>query len=395
MKTKTLKDFDYSNKTVLVRCDFNVPIKDGKITNDKRIVESLPTIKYLLDEGAKVVLMSHLGRPKGNPNKDLSLEPVAKRLEELLDREVLFLDDDKVVSEDVKNKVKAMAVGDVALLQNTRFVAGEEKNDPEFSKELANLADLYVNDAFGTSHRAHASNVGVASILPSAVGKLVQKEIDIMGKAIEEPERPLIAILGGAKVSDKIEVIENLLNIVDKIIIVGAMANTFLKAEGMELGKSLVEDDKLDLAKELMKKAKDKDIQMLLPVDVVIASEIDENAEAKEVKVNEIPEDKMALDIGSETIKNIETALEGAKTVIWNGPCGVFEVDKFAKGTFKVAEILAKSDGITIIGGGDSAAAVEKAGLSDKITHVSTGGGASLELLEGKELPGISCIEKK
>lgn len=395
MKIKTLKDFDYSDKTVLVRCDFNVPIKDGKITNDKRIIESLPTIKYLLDEGGKVVLMSHLGRPKGNPKKEFSLEPVAKRLGELLDKEVLFLDDDNVVSEDVKNKVKGMESGDVALLQNTRFVAGEEKNDSEFSKELSSLADLYVNDAFGTSHRAHASNVGVASILPSAVGKLIQKEIDIMGKAIEEPERPLVAILGGAKVSDKIQVIENLLNIVDKIIIVGAMANTFLKAEGMELGKSLVEDDKLDLAKELMEKAKDKNIEMLLPVDVVVASEIDENAEAKEVKVSEIPEDKMALDIGSETIKDIEKALDGAKTIIWNGPCGVFEVDKFAKGTFKVAEILAESDGITIIGGGDSAAAVEKAGLSDKITHVSTGGGASLELLEGKELPGISCIEKK
>lgn len=395
MKVKTLKDFDYKDKTVLVRCDFNVPIKDGKITDDKRIRESLPTIKYLLDEDAKIVLMSHLGRPKGKPSEEFSLKPVADRLEELLDQEILFLDEDKVVSEDVKNKVKGMEAGDIALLQNTRFNEGEKANDKEFAEELASLADLYVNDAFGTSHREHASNVGVASILPSAVGKLIQKEIDIMGKAIEDPERPLVAILGGAKVSDKINVIENLLSLVDKIVIVGAMANTFLKAKGYELGKSLVEEDKVDLAKELMKKAKEQNIDMILPVDVIVASEIDENAEEKEVSVENIPEDKMALDIGSKTIDNIKEALDGAKTIIWNGPCGVFEVDKFAEGTFKVAEILANSDATTIIGGGDSAAAVEKAGLSDKITHVSTGGGASLELLEGKELPGISCIEKK
>lgn len=395
MNKKTLKDFDYSGKRVLVRCDFNVPIQDGVISDDKRIVESLPTIKYLIDQGAKVILMSHLGRPKGEANPKYSLELVAKRLEELLGTTVKFLNDDNVVSEKTKNEILNLKDGEVALLQNTRFVNGEEKNDEEFSKNLSDLGELYVNDAFGTSHRAHASNVGIASNLPSAVGFLVEKEISIMGKAIENPERPFVAILGGAKVSDKIGVIENLLGLVDKIVIVGAMANTFSKAKGYEVGTSLVEDDKLDLAKELIEKAKEKNVELVLPVDEIVATEIDENAETEVVSVDQIPADKMALDIGPKTIELIKNALDGAKTVIWNGPAGVFELDKFANGTFEIANILANSDAITIIGGGDSAAAVEKAGLSEKITHVSTGGGASLELLEGKELPGISCIEDK
>lgn len=395
MNKKNLKDFDYSGKKVLVRCDFNVPIKNGEITNDKRIKESLPTIKHLIDQNAKVILMSHLGRPKGKPNKEFSLEPVAKRLEELLDKKVLFLDDDKVVSEETKSKVEELKDGEVALLQNTRYVEGEEKNDEAFSKELSSLGQYYVNDAFGTSHRAHASNVGLASNLPSAVGFLVEKEIDIMGKAIEDPERPFVAILGGAKVSDKIGVIENLLELVDKIVIVGAMANTFLKAEGKEVGKSLVEDDKLDLAKELINSAKEKDINLILPVDVIVADDIEAVDSSKVVDVDSIPNDKMAVDIGEKTIEIIGKELEDAKTVVWNGPAGVFEVEKFSNGTFEIAKILSELDATTIIGGGDSASAIEKAGLSDKITHVSTGGGASLELLEGKELPGIKCIEDK
>lgn len=395
MNKKNLKDFDYSGKKVLVRCDFNVPIKNGEITNDKRIKESLPTIKHLIDQNAKVILMSHLGRPKGKPNKEFSLEPVAKRLEELLDKKVLFLDDDKVVSEETKSKVEELKDGEVALLQNTRYVEGEEKNDEAFSKELSSLGQYYVNDAFGTSHRAHASNVGLASNLPSAVGFLVEKEIDIMGKAIEDPERPFVAILGGAKVSDKIGVIENLLELVDKIVIVGAMANTFLKAEGKEVGKSLVEDDKLDLAKELINSAKEKNINLILPVDVVVADDIEAVDSSEVVNVDSIPNDKMAVDIGEKTIEIIGKELEDAKTVVWNGPAGVFEVEKFSNGTFEIAKILSELDATTIIGGGDSASAIEKAGLSDKITHVSTGGGASLELLEGKELPGIKCIEDK
>lgn len=395
MNKKTLKDFDYNGKKVLVRCDFNVPLKDGVITDDNRIVESLPTIKYLLDKGAAVILMSHLGRPNGEANPKYSLKPVAEKLSELLEQNVELLADDVVVSDSVKEKVAKLISGNVVLLENTRYRAEEEKNGEDFSKSLASLADYYVNDAFGTSHRAHASNVGVSSLLPSAVGLLVEKEISIMGKAIENPERPFVAILGGAKVSDKIGVIENLMNIVDKIVIVGAMANTFLKAKGYELGKSLVEDDKLELAKELMEKAKAKNIDLILPVDVVIANEISDSAEIQTVGADSIPSDMMALDIGDKSVRLIEDALKDAKTVVWNGPAGVFETDKFAKGTFAIAETLANLNAITIVGGGDSAAAVEKAGLSDKITHVSTGGGASLELLEGKILPGIACIEEK
>lgn len=339
--------------------------------------------------------MSHLGRPNGEANPKYSLKPVAEKLSELLEQNVELLADDVVVSDSVKEKVAKLISGNVVLLENTRYRAEEEKNGEDFSKSLASLADYYVNDAFGTSHRAHASNVGVSSLLPSAVGLLVEKEISIMGKAIENPERPFVAILGGAKVSDKIGVIENLMNIVDKIVIVGAMANTFLKAKGYELGKSLVEDDKLELAKELMEKAKAKNIDLILPVDVVIANEISDSAEIQTVGADSIPSDMMALDIGDKSVRLIEDALKDAKTVVWNGPAGVFETDKFAKGTFAIAETLANLNAITIVGGGDSAAAVEKAGLSDKITHVSTGGGASLELLEGKILPGIACIEEK
>lgn len=395
MNKKTLKDYDYAGKKVLVRCDFNVPLADGKITNDKRIVESLPTIKYLIDNKARVILLSHLGRPKGQAKPEFSLKPVADRLEELLGQEVFFFADDKVVSDKVREEVNKLTDGQVALLENTRYVVGEEKNDPDFSKDLASLGDYYVNDAFGTSHRAHASNVGLASNLPSAVGFLVQKEIDIMAKSIEEPKRPFVAILGGAKVSDKIGVIENLLKKVDKIIIVGAMANTFLKAQGKELGTSLVEDDKLDLARELMAKAKEAKVDLLLPVDALIVDEIKEGTASKVVSVDQIPADKMLVDIGPKTLEEIEKDLAGAKTVVWNGPAGVFEIDDFAKGTFGIAQALAKLDGTTIIGGGDSAAAIEKAGLADKVSHVSTGGGASLELLEGKDLPGISAIEDK
>ncbi len=395
MNKKTLKDYDYAGKKVLVRCDFNVPLADGKITNDKRIVESLPTIKYLIDNKARVILLSHLGRPKGQAKPEFSLKPVADRLEELLGQEVFFLADDKVVSDKVREEVNKLEDGQVALLENTRYVAGEEKNDPDFSKDLASLGDYYVNDAFGTSHRAHASNVGLASNLPSAVGFLVQKEIDVMAKSIEEPKRPFVAILGGAKVSDKIGVIENLLNKVDKIIIVGAMANTFLKAQGKELGTSLVEDDKLDLARELMTKAKEAKVDLILPVDDLVVDEIKEGTASQVVNVDQIPADKMVVDIGPKTLEEIEKALAGAKTVVWNGPAGVFEIDDFAKGTFGIAQALAKLDGTTIIGGGDSAAAIEKAGLADKVSHVSTGGGASLELLEGKDLPGISAIEDK
>lgn len=394
MNKKTLKDFDYNNKRVLVRCDFNVPISDGKITDDKRIVESLPTIKYLLENNAKIILMSHLGRPKGEPKKEFSLLPVAKRLSELLGKEVKFLDDEKVVSENVKKEVMNMKPSDIVLLQNTRYRKEEEKNGEEFAKELSSLGEFYVNDAFGTSHRAHASNVGIASNLPSAVGFLVEKEIKIMQGSLENPKRPFIAILGGAKVSDKIGVIENLMSIVDGIVIVGAMANTFLRAKGFDMGKSLVEEDKINLAEELLKKAEEKNVKIVLPSDLVVAQEISDDAKIRTVSPSEINSDEMALDIGKNSIKKIEEVLKDAKTVVWNGPAGVFETEKFSNGTFEIAKILSKSDATTIVGGGDSAAAIEKAGLSDKITHVSTGGGASLELLEGKILPGIKAIEE-
>ncbi len=396
MNKKTLKDYDYREKRVLVRCDFNVPMDENlNITDDRRIRSSLPTINYLLEQGAKVILMSHLGRPKGEPNPKYSLAPVAKRLSELLNKDIVFAADDRVVSESVKETIFNLKEGDVALLQNTRYRKEEEKNEEGFAKDLASLGELYVNDAFGTSHRAHASNVGVSTYLPSAVGFLVEKEISIMGKALESPDRPFVSILGGAKVSDKIGVIENLINKVDTILICGGMAYTFLKALGYNVGKSLLEEDKIDLAKELMDKAAKNNVNLVLPQDIVVAKEFKNDTEFYTVDIDSIPDDMEGLDIGEKTISQFTEIINGAQTIIWNGPAGVFEMDNFSKGTFAIAKALAESNATTIIGGGDSAAAVEKAGLADKITHVSTGGGASLELLEGKILPGIDAISEK
>lgn len=393
---KTLKDLDVQGKKVLVRVDFNVPFSKEdatQITDDSRIVAALPTIEYLLENNAKVILMSHLGRPKGEPKPEFSLAPVAKRLGELLHKDVKFLDSDVVVDDSVKAAVAELKEGEVALLQNTRYRKEETKNEEGFAKELASLADLYVNDAFGTSHRAHASNVGVSSLLPSALGFLVQKEVEIMGKAVTTPEKPFVAILGGAKVSDKIGVIENLLTKVDKIIIGGGMAYTFLKTQGIEIGKSLLEEDKLELAQELLNRAKENGVEILLPVDFVVSDSFGKDAPA--TVVTEISPDVESLDVGPKSVELFVKALEGAKTVVWNGPMGVFEFPQFANGTNAIAKALADSDAITIVGGGDSALAVERAGYKDKITHVSTGGGASLELLEGKVLPGIDAVEDK
>ena len=395
---KTIENLDVKGKRVLVRADFNVPMtKDGtgRITDDARIVASLPTIQLLQKRGAKLILMSHLGRPKGEAKKEFSLAPVATRLGELLHCPVRFLDCPTVVDAQVQKAVGELQEGEIALLQNTRYVAGETKNDPSFAKQLASLADLYVNDAFGTSHRAHASNVGVAALLPSALGLLVEKEVAVMGKALRDPERPFVAILGGAKVSDKIGVIENLLEKVDSILIGGGMAYTFLKAKGLEIGRSLLEADKMALAQELMHRAEEKGVSLLLPCDAVVADEISESASTDIVSIDAIPAEKMALDIGPKTREQFASVIQNAKTVVWNGPMGVFEVEAFAGGTRAVAKAMAESDGVTIVGGGDSAAAVEEAGYKDRITHVSTGGGASLEFLEGKELPGIACIPEQ
>lgn len=398
MNKKTVKDLNVEGKKVLVRVDFNVPLsKDGNhtISDDTRIKAALPTIDYLLENNAKVILMSHLGRPKGEANPEFSLKPVAEWLENHYGEKFHFLPSDVVVDEKVKEEVEKLENGNLALLENTRYVKGETKNDPEFAKELSSLADLFVNDAFGTSHRAHASNVGVANNLESAVGFLIQKEIEIMGKALENPEKPFVSILGGAKVSDKIGVIENLISKVDYILIGGGMAYTFLKAQGKEIGKSLLEEDKMDLSLELIKKAEANNVKILLPKDVVIADEIKEDAETKIVDIDNIPTDKEALDIGPKTAKEYADIIKKAKTVVWNGPMGVFEVKVFANGTNEVAKALADSSATTIVGGGDSALAIEEAGYKDKITHVSTGGGASLEFLEGKTLPGIDCIDEK
>ena len=396
LNKRTLKDLDVRGKRVLVRCDFNVPIdENGHITDDRRITSSLPTINYLMENGAKVILMSHLGRPKGEANPKFSLAPVAKRLSELLNKEVIFAKDDKVVSDQVKEIVENMKETDVVLLENTRFRKEETKNEENFAKELASLGDLYVNDAFGTCHRAHASNVGVSSHLPSAVGFLVEKEISVMGKALENPERPFVAILGGAKVSDKIGVIENLLNKVDSILIGGGMSYTFLKAQGYEIGTSIVEDEKLDLANELMKKAQEKNVKLLLPEDVVVAKEFKNDTEFKTVPIDQIPADMMGRDMGQKRIEAFSEEIKNAKTVIWNGPLGVFEMENFKKGTDAIARVMAETNATTIVGGGDSASAVEKAGFASKMTHISTGGGASLEFLEGKVLPGIAAIDDK
>lgn len=398
MAKKTLDDMNFKNQRVLVRVDFNVPMaKDGsgKIMDDARIRAALPTINYLIDQGAKVILLSHLGRPKGEPSEAFSLAPVASHLSSLLGQEVLFAASDQVVDDEVAKKLAGLETGHVALLQNTRFRAEEKKNDPDFAKDLAALGDLFVNDAFGTCHRAHASNVGLASLLPSCLGRLVQKEVEVMGKALDNPARPFVAILGGAKVSDKIGVIENLLDKVDTILIGGGMAYTFLKSQGLEIGTSLLEEDKIDLARDLLKQAREKGVQFLLPLDGVIADQVAEGQETQVVKIDQIPSDKMSLDIGPETAKLFAEAVKDAGTVVWNGPMGVFEMEDFAQGTFAVAEALAECPGVTIVGGGDSASAVEKAGYKDKITHVSTGGGASLEFLEGKVLPGIAAISDR
>lgn len=395
---KSLKDLDVKGKKVLVRVDFNVPMSkedDKVISDDSRIVAALPTIKYLLDQDSKVILMSHMGRPKGEANPKYSLEVVANRLSELLEKEVKFIKSDLVVDDEVKEEVEKLENGQVALLENTRYRKEEEKNDQAFSRQLADLADLYVNDAFGTSHRAHASNVGVSTFLPSALGFLVEKEVTIMGKALEDPERPFLAILGGAKVSDKINVIDNLISKVDTILIGGGMAYTFLKGLGKEIGRSLLEEDKIDLAMSLLEKAKANNVEIVLPVDVVIADEIDKDAKTEIVDIDHIPADKEALDIGPKTSELFAEKIRAAKTVVWNGPMGVFEVKPFSSGTLAVAKALTESQGVTIVGGGDSALAIEQAGYKDKISHVSTGGGASLEFLEGKILPGIDAIEER
>ena len=388
---KTVKDIDVAGKKVLLRCDFNVPQDKatGAITDDKRIVAALPTIAYLLDQKAAVIACSHLGKPKGEWKQSLSLAPVAKRLSELLGREVLFATD--IVGEDAKAKAAALKPGEILLLENLRFDKREEKNDPEFAKELASMAEVYVSDAFGTVHRAHASTAGVAAYLPAVSGFLIGKELDIMGKALENPQRPFVAVLGGAKVSDKINVINNLLEKADTIIIGGGMAYTFKKAEGYTIGKSLLEEDKLDYAREMIAKAQAKGVKFLLPTDNLCAAEFSKDARPV-LEGTDIPDALMGMDIGPRTIEAFSAAVKGAGTVVWNGPMGVFEFPAFAEGTKAMAKALAESGAITIVGGGDSAAAVEQLGFADRMTHISTGGGASLEFLEGKELPGVACL---
>jgi len=392
---KTIEDINVSGKKVLVRCDFNVPLQEGKITDENRLLGALPTIKYLMEKGGRVILCSHLGKPKG-PDAKYSLEPVAKRLSELLNKEVVFAADDTVVGENSRKAVSEMKDGDVLLLQNTRFRAEETKNGEEFSKELAELCDVYVNDAFGTAHRAHSSTEGVTKFVDTAVaGYLINKELKFLGEAVNKPERPFVAILGGAKVSDKINVINSLLDKVDTLIIGGGMSYTFLKSQGFTVGTSLLEEDKVDYAKEMIKKAKEKNIELLLPVDNVVADKFSADAEPITTEDENIKDGFMGLDIGPKTAKLYADAIKDAKTVIWNGPMGVFEFDNFAKGTIKVAEAMAESDATTVIGGGDSAAAVNILGFGDKMTHISTGGGASLEFLEGKVLPGIAALNDK
>jgi len=393
MAKKTVKDIDVKGKKVIVRCDFNVPMKDGKITDDIRIVSALPTIKYLLDNNAKVILMSHLGRPDKCYDAKYSLKPVATRLSELLKQDVKLAEDENVVGENAKRLVSDMKEKDVVLLENVRFVAGETKNDPTFAKELSSLADIFVNDAFGTAHRAHSSTAGIADYIPAVMGFLIEKEVSIMGKALENPERPFVAILGGSKVSDKISVIENLITKVDTLVIGGAMAYTFLKSQGKAIGTSRVEEDKLELAKTLIEKADKAGVKLLLPVDHVVAKEFDANADSHNTVDENIEDGFMGLDIGEKTVKLYCDVIANSKTVIWNGPMGVFEMPKFAVGTKALAQALSETDAVSIIGGGDSAAAVEQLGFAGKMTHISTGGGASLEFLEGKVLPGIDVLQ--
>lgn len=391
LSKKTVKDIDVSSKKVLVRCDFNVPIskETGEITSDKRIVESLNTINYLINEGAKVILCSHIG--KTGQNK--TLKPVAKRLSELLNKNVVLLED--ILSSNTKEYISNMKASDVVLLENTRKYEEEEKNDKEFSKYLASLADIFVNDAFGSAHRAHASTEGVTHYLPSVCGFLIEKEISALDMAINNPKRPLVAIVGGAKVSSKIDVLNNLLEKVDTLLIGGAMAYTFIKAQGCSVGKSLCEDDKIEVASKILKKALDKEVRMLIPVDNLVATEVSSGTDTKIVDMDNIPDDYMGVDIGPKTIDLFRQEIQVAGTVIWNGPVGVFEIDEFSKGTEAIAKAMSSSNAITVIGGGDSAAAVEKFNLEDKMSHVSTGGGASLEFMEGKKLPGIEALLDK
>ena len=395
MSKKTIKDIDLKGKKVLVRCDFNVPMDEERnITDNTRIVAALPTIKYLLENNCAIILCSHLGRPKGEFKPEFSLEPVSKELSKLLDKEVIMAKD--VIGEDAKQKAENLKPGQIMLLENVRFHREETDNNPEFAKQLASMAEIYVNDAFGAAHRAHASTAGVAEYLPAVSGFLIEKELKFLGKALNNPERPFVAILGGAKVSDKIGVIDSLLEKVDTLIIGGGMAYTFFKAQGYEVGNSLCELDKLDLAREAMEKAKNKGVKLILPVDTKVGKEFKEDTESKTVKYTEIPDGWEGFDIGAETIKMYQDELSKAKTVIWNGPLGLFEFDQFAIGTNAIAEYLGNLENVTtVIGGGDSAAAIEKLGIGDKFTHISTGGGASLEFLEGKKLPGVECLLDK
>ena len=395
LNKKTIEDIEVKGKKVLARCDFNVPLKDGEITNDKRIVAALPTIKYLADHGAKVILCSHLGRPKGEYKPEFSLAPVAKRLSEYLGKEVKLAEDPEVVGKNAKAMADALEEGDVMLLENVRYRKEETKNEENFSKELASLADIFVNDAFGTAHRAHCSTTGVAAYLPAVCGYLIQKEIQFMGGALEDPKRPLVAILGGAKVSDKIGVITNLLEKCDTLIIGGGMAYTCMKSLGYNIGTSLLEEEQVENAGQMMKDAEAKGVKFLIPVDNKLGKEYDENTEAMTVDSDNIPDGWMGLDIGPKTQELFTNAIKGAGTIIWNGPMGVSEWENFAAGTIAVANAVAESGAISIVGGGDSVAAVTKLGFSDKMSHISTGGGASLEFLEGKELPGIAALNDK
>ncbi|HPS75344.1 MAG TPA: phosphoglycerate kinase [Oscillospiraceae bacterium] len=392
---KTVRDADLQGKKVLLRCDFNVPQdkETGEITSDKRIVAAIPTIRYLLEHGAAVIACSHLGKPKGEWKPGLSLAPVAKRLSELLGMEVIFAAD--IIGPDAKAKAAALKPGQLLLLENLRFDIREEKNGADFARELAGMADLFVSDAFGTVHRAHASTAGVAAYLPAYAGLLVEKELSVMGKALDDPKRPFVAVLGGAKVSDKINVINNLLEKADTVVIGGGMAYTFIKAQGCAIGTSLLEEDKLDYAREMIAKAAEKNVKLLLPVDTAVGDEFKADCRMKIVDIRAMPEGWMGMDIGPETVKLFSGAVKGAGTVVWNGPMGVFEFPAFAVGTEAMARALADSGAVTIVGGGDSAAAVEKLGYADKMTHISTGGGASLEFLEGKELPGVACLLDK
>jgi 3-phosphoglycerate kinase len=392
---KTIRDIEVSGKKVIVRCDFNVPLKEGVISDDIRITSAMPTINYLIEGGAKVILMSHLGRPEGEANMKYTLKPVADRISQLLGKEILFASAPEVVNDEVKKAAAALEDGEVMLLENVRFRKEETKNGADFSKELAQLAEIFVNDAFGTAHRAHSSTAGVADYLPAVSGFLIEKEVKFLGSAVENPERPFVAIMGGAKVGDKILVIENLLKKVDTLIIGGGMAYTFFKAQGFEIGTSILDADNIELATELLQKAQAAGVKILLPVDIKAAKAFDNDAETSYVEKDKMPEDMMGLDIGPKTMELFAEEISKAKTIIWNGPVGVFEMSNFAAGTIAVAKALAENTGVTIIGGGDSAAAVEQFELADKMTHISTGGGASLEFLEGKALPGIACLQDK